>query len=275
MPHLYKIRKGWENEHLAKFILSRFSFIAHPVTIGDDIGSDFFCTLFEKEKIKKNIFLIPKNSFAIQIKSNNNKITNITTNFIEKLEIPFFVGVINQDKTELEFFSGEYFSEMISSIKNYRKLEIKLTDDNIEQPYLSDNSKKKMRIYFPKRLSININDSEEELDKNVTKLSSLCSHIQTNISTSKNKSYVFTRFHEPNKYIISTGKDSFKTFRENISIALAEAFANLEWAKKSGNNLNKIQLEYKIYEVFLSKLLHYKNYPLLELPKAYLDKSNK
>jgi hypothetical protein len=41
-------RRGWENEHLAAVLLSGVSFIAHPLTIGDDIGSDFFCTLFEK-----------------------------------------------------------------------------------------------------------------------------------------------------------------------------------------------------------------------------------
>jgi hypothetical protein len=79
MAHLLKIRKGWENENLARFILSKFSFISHPATISDDLGVDFYCTFFvkvEKERKSpknkpiKDVFVFPKHSFAIQIKSN-------------------------------------------------------------------------------------------------------------------------------------------------------------------------------------------------------------
>ena len=42
MPHLLSPRKGWENENLAAYLLSRFSFIVQPSSIADDVGSDFF-----------------------------------------------------------------------------------------------------------------------------------------------------------------------------------------------------------------------------------------
>jgi hypothetical protein len=38
---------------------------------GHDVGADYFCTLFEPRKHGKNTDLIPRNSFAIQIKSEN------------------------------------------------------------------------------------------------------------------------------------------------------------------------------------------------------------
>jgi hypothetical protein len=41
MSHLYSIRSGWEAERLAHYLLSRFSFVAQPTTIADDVGSDF------------------------------------------------------------------------------------------------------------------------------------------------------------------------------------------------------------------------------------------
>ena len=50
MAQLYRFRKGWENENLAQYLLSRFSFIARPVSVSDDVGTDFYCTLFQKTK---------------------------------------------------------------------------------------------------------------------------------------------------------------------------------------------------------------------------------
>lgn len=84
MPHLAVTRRGWQNEHLSAFLLSKIAFVAHPSKIGDDLGSDFFCTLFESIKQKKSEFLVPKNSFAIQIKSRGKSL--IVTKQLEYLK---------------------------------------------------------------------------------------------------------------------------------------------------------------------------------------------
>ncbi len=106
MSHLGKFRKGWENEHLASFLLSRISFVANPLTVTDDVGSDFFCTLFEVSEADQ---LFPRSSFAIQIKSSKDQID--ATGKIEhlrKLELPFFVGVVDQRNLRLSIYSGDY-----------------------------------------------------------------------------------------------------------------------------------------------------------------------
>lgn len=105
MSHLLKFRKGWQSEHIAKFILSKFSFIAEPSTVADDLGTDFFCTLFN---IQGGEYLVPQNSFAIQIKSDNKNI-DITKKvpYIQGLEIPFFVGVVSKKDLTLQIYSGE------------------------------------------------------------------------------------------------------------------------------------------------------------------------
>jgi hypothetical protein len=41
MDQLYRFRKGWENENLAQYLLSRVAFIARPVSVSDDLGTDF------------------------------------------------------------------------------------------------------------------------------------------------------------------------------------------------------------------------------------------
>jgi len=45
MGHLYTVRTRWEAERLAHYLLSRFSFVAQPTTIADDVGSDFYCAI--------------------------------------------------------------------------------------------------------------------------------------------------------------------------------------------------------------------------------------
>ena len=65
MDQRYQFRKGWENENLAQYLLSRVAFVARPVSVSDDMGTDFYCTLFQKIRDRT---LLPRTAFAIQIK---------------------------------------------------------------------------------------------------------------------------------------------------------------------------------------------------------------
>jgi hypothetical protein len=111
MGQLAATRIGWENEHLAAFLLSRISFVANPITVSDDIGSDFFCTLFESRSENNAEQLIPRNSFAIQIQGAEGIIpaTN-KIQYLDKLELPFFVGIVDRDRLQLRIYSGEYIA---------------------------------------------------------------------------------------------------------------------------------------------------------------------
>ena len=71
MSHQDSFRKGWQSEALAYYVISKFAFLDKPSTIGDDIGIDYHCTLFNKKQVRNKTNLIPtKYKFAIQIKSN-------------------------------------------------------------------------------------------------------------------------------------------------------------------------------------------------------------
>lgn len=67
MGHLYNYREGWQSENLANYILSKFSFVAQPTNVSNDIGTDFYCTLFKVTKIKSTNSAIPnKTNFEIK-----------------------------------------------------------------------------------------------------------------------------------------------------------------------------------------------------------------
>ena len=115
MAHLYRPRAGWEAERLAHYLLSRFSFVAQPTTIADDVGSDFYCTIFEI--LDSNPPAVePRTSFAIQVKSNTEKIqVHNKIAYLEHLEIPFFVGVIDQGVGEMRIYSAERLPMMFAA----------------------------------------------------------------------------------------------------------------------------------------------------------------
>ena len=236
MAHLVKIRKGWENENLASFLLSKFSFISKPFTIADDIGTDFYCTLFKVETKGNNKFLLPTNSFSIQIKSNYKKI-NITKKigYLSNLEIPFFIGVINQKELKLTIFSGEYLSQFIS-FRTPNILLAELCDRQKMQSYYKDLGNKKFILKFPKVAEIKADITQEELQENVNEIFKVNSITLNNISSRKNCEYIFYQYE--NNYIqINAGPSSIKTFRENFYKRLTENFTKV--SKVIQNNINE------------------------------------
>lgn len=252
MSHLVKIRKGWENENLASYLLSKFSFIAQPSTIGDDIGADFYCTLFRIEEKGKDKFLIPKNSFAIQIKSNDRKI-NITNKieYLSNLELPFFVGVINQSELKLSIFSGEYFSQFIS-LKTPNNLVAELCERDKIQDYYEELGNKKFIIKFPKVAEIKADISQDDLKVKIEEIFQVISISLKNIASRKNCEYIFYQYGK-NEIQINAGRDSANTFRENFIKRLAENFYNLMWIYQNKRAEFNIE-EFRIYESLFLKM---------------------
>lgn len=252
MSHLGSFRKGWENENIARYILSRISFIANPSTVSDDIGSDYFCTLFRVEKDNKNKYLIPKNFFAIQIKSNKRSFdVSGKIQYLSNLEIPYFVGVVNQKNLNLIIYSGEYIP-FLFTYRTPEKLKINLCErDKINKPFLKLVDKAYV-INFPKIDEIRADLDEETLQINVKKLCEICSFIQTNIASRVNREYIFHEYLTQQVHI-RAGKDSANTFRENFFKRLAENFFNLLWI--FDNRVDQFRIEeFNIYENLLLRL---------------------
>ncbi|MGB2697165.1 MAG: hypothetical protein WBD28_04805 [Candidatus Zixiibacteriota bacterium] len=113
----YRFKRGWDREKLAEYILSRFSFVAKPSTVSDDIGSDFFCTLFRLEEKDGLDYPLPLSSFAIQIKSSDATFDfSPHIDYLQNLKIPFFWGVLDESRRILSIYSGENLPVFFSHV---------------------------------------------------------------------------------------------------------------------------------------------------------------
>ncbi|MGQ0665896.1 MAG: hypothetical protein ACT4O4_02580 [Nitrospiraceae bacterium] len=255
MAHLAAPRIGWENEHLATFLLSRISFVANPLTIADDVGSDFFCTLFESRIENNAEQLFPRNSFAIQIKSKEETI--LATNQIEyltKLELPFFVGVIDRENLRLNIYSGEYVPILFTEHGIPQK-ELKLSPvRNVEieiKNYCQITKDESLHVLtaflrMPFVIEISASDKRDTVFAKARQVSDLCSRMHQNISARVSQEYIFG-LSEPGSALIMAGPGSATTFRRNFYFRLAEAFYNLEWIMKSPQHNLRLD-EFRVYE---------------------------
>jgi hypothetical protein len=275
MSHLIKFRKGWQSEHLAKFIISKFAFIAEPANISDDLGSDFYCTIFD---ILDKGQLLPQSSFAIQIKSNSRKIevTN-KLSYLQNLEMPFFIGVVNKKLQKLTIYAGDAIPHFFSLYGNPSTLPIKtqtfikLTETRDKEILISkDDKEPTYQMEFPKALEIDTTYDYERNKSTISTFLSMISIIQKNISANKSHEYLYDLIGFDN-VMIYTGSGSVRTYQDNFCKRLAEAFLNLKWLA-----LNNGEIRYAEFQIYESTLIQLqKIYPTIPNYLIYAYKNTK
>jgi len=253
MSQLAAPRIGWENEHLAAFLLSRIAFVAQPVSVGDDIGMDFICTLLEVRKEKSAEMLYPRNSMVVQVKTGTPKKVKITGNkivFWEKLELPYFLGFVIQDKLEMHIYSGEYLPIALAQLDvRQNGLVFHPCETASIKNYYTTSKSGKHQLKFPFLLTLKASDNKDETSQSMSKMLDLCSRIHTNISSRKTNEHIYKINEPPIKSYILAGPGSAQTFRNNFALRLAEAFENLGFILRCNpNSINQIKAEYQIYE---------------------------
>lgn len=229
MPHLNATRKGWQNEHLGLFILSQFAFCASPVTISDDLGSDFFCCLFQTSMSRGTEVVRPLNSFAIQLKSGAKSFdASDKIGYLSELEIPFFVGVVKQ--MTLTIYSGEYLPLFFSQVGLPDKLRLQPVNRQMVSlsRYYERFGSGKFRLLCPYVATIKARSSKIDIKKVVRGLRTLCTRIHGNIATRRTEEHVYS-IPGRHPYLIMAGPGSVKVFRNNFYLRLAEVFYNFVW----------------------------------------------
>ena len=265
MPHLATFRKGWESENLARYILSRFSFIANPATVSDDIGIDFFCTIFLHQDLKGKQYLLPKNSFAIQIKSSEKKF-DVTDkiDYLNNLELPYFIGVVSREKGSKRIYSGEYVPFFFTKVGPPSQLTlqpVEIIENELNDGFYEKVEDDSYKLKFPFIMEIGASDELDELIPKAEELSKLSRVIQRNISSKNNLEYIFEFYRIQNFFYILAGTGSVTVFRENFYKRLAEVFYNFEWI--INNRPDNFDLnEYQIYKAVYQRLYEYNNFDL-------------
>jgi hypothetical protein len=272
MAPLYRPHLGWENEQLAHYLLSRFSFVAHPATIGDDIGSDFYCTMFEildsePPKIK------PRISFAIQVKSNAERIdVGNKIAYLEQLEVPFFVGAVDQVTSSLKIYSAECLPMMFANYGGEpENLSLRLVDKphQYQSPdaYVDAQGASPRVAYWDTEpagrklvlncfhvCTFNTSESRETIRPSAEKVLEVCRRAALNIGSRRVEEHLYEW---PNEGItVYGGPGSAKHFRDNTLKRVAEAFVNFAWILD--NDPSKFNLdEFRAYEKFFVALTHF------------------
>ena len=231
MGHLLTPRTGWENERLASYLLSRFSFVAQPASIADDLGSDFFCTIFEiiQDQAGRDR-LEARRSFAIQVKSSvdavpaDNKIP-----YLLGLELPFFIGVVSQSPAEMHLYSAEFLPLLFAEVGKPNRLWLTLVPQSGFDPssYYERVNHLEIKLRCPEVLTLGINDERSALTPKVKTLLDICARVQSNIAARVSEEHIYDDGRGGLR--ILAGPGSAQYFRENLRKRLAEYFYNLGW----------------------------------------------
>jgi hypothetical protein len=248
MAHLYTVRKGWEAERLAHYLLSRFSFVAQPTTIADDVGSDFFCTIFEVLDTTPST-VEPRTSFAIQIKSNHNKIdATRKVHYLFNLEIPFFLGVVDLTNSALQIYSAERFPMMTAVFGIPERLWLRPTKSR-EPKWDGVDAASGVTLNCYHVCTLTASEDRSAIRSKVTLLLQLCRRALDNIGTRRVEEHIYQLDDEAKNFQIVAGCGSVQHFRDNMYKRLAEAFYNFDYMLTRDPSLFDLE-EYRIYERF-------------------------
>ncbi len=230
MANLRDTRSGWANEHLARYLLSRVSFLSSPIFVGDDIGVDVICTLFEPRMVNGKEQLFPRQAFAIQLKSKFEEVeVKSDSSALPTLEIPFFLGVIERDFLSLAIYSGEMLPDYLSSVARQDRFLLSPQEEAIvHKPDWTwpKNKVGTFKVPMPLVIRMKVGEKDDEVDAKARQLLARCEEVLKNIATKTSHEYVFG--YGPFKRIIA-GPGSVAHFRENFMLRLAEGFYNLRF----------------------------------------------
>ncbi len=229
--------EGWRSESLAYYILSKFAFIDKPSTIGDDIGIDFFGTIFKEDKQKFNTNLKPtKFQFAIQIKSNKQqfelKPDHITN--LQNIHHPLLIGVIDNKKQVLHVFTNDAFDYHLSHKGFNKLLMLRYNSKKIKLKQRCIREHDRIILLQNYLLSFKVNDTPNQIMKKVDLLKSKLEIMQYNISNRFNGKYIFIDPYDaknPSQSIV-TGCDSFNQVQIELNNYFLVFKKNLEWLKQ-------------------------------------------
>jgi len=264
MGHLYRLRTGWEGERLAHYLLSRFSFVAQPTTIADDVGSDFYCTIFDILETDPPT-VEARTSFAIQVKTNASRIeAHNKVKYLHHLEIPFFLGVVDQTKAELKIYSAEHFPMMTATYGLREKLWLRPVESRAE-PWDDETDPDGVTLNCYYVCAFNASEGREEIRPKVADLLNLCNRATANIGSRRVEEHIY-HWHNGSVSIVA-GCGSATHFRNNLYKRLAEAFFNFKWILEAEPNAFNLE-EFKIYERFFIALTKIELPPMLALAKA-------
>lgn len=233
---------GWENEHLATYLLSRMAFVASPIKIGDDVGTDLFCTMFERIETEKAKLLVPRNSIAVQIKSSGGSVSLSPSQleYLARLESPYYIGIIDQAALSLTIYSARYLP-LLLTLKGRHPNGLRLNlVRSLDGRYREGNEADGFVLRCPQVAVLSAQDDLKLVQAESAAIQQDALAGLKAIATRLNTEYIYET---PDGVEIFAGRDSATTFRENFMRRLAEALYNFAWMLEDGQSVNREEVD--------------------------------
>ena len=277
MAHLKEFREGWQNENLARFILYKFAFVAEPSKVADDIGVDFFCTLFTTEHRQSHVFLVPRSAFALQVKPEIQSLV-LTKHlaYLNKLELPYLVGLSNASNLTLTIYSGEYLQHFFL-LKGDRdditgkshKISAKFCDRNFDpHEWYQQEENGEFILLFPKVTILDVKDHEELLDEKVHAIQDIVQSIAENIAL-RASNRATLKIYGTTSLQSFAGRNSANYFQDNLIYALTEVFGNLAWLINNVENPDVVVRHFQMYEGIYEEFKRGSGLNTISIEQAY------
>ena len=232
VAQLKVFRKGWTNEHLSAFLLSKVAFVASPTKIGDDIGADFLCTLFRTVVEPPALeWLIPTSSFAIQIKSSGSAVdVSKQIDALMELEIPFLVGMASETTSSLKIYSAEFLPILRAARGRPERLRLCLEEHRpptVENCY-TDRGRLGFDLWCPLVCELAATTDAQELSESAKKLRDVVVRAQSYLVSLAADDYFFELVLAAPSSVMFAGPRSVEVFWSKLYQLLAQAFFNFK-----------------------------------------------
>jgi hypothetical protein len=177
--------------------------------------------------------ILPRNSFAIQIKSSGGRNINADNkiDYLNHLELPFFVGVVSRSPVELRIYTAAMLPFLIEHKGVPKRLSLKLVPECGLDEYCRPARRGGFELRCPFVETLTGDEDRSTLAAKVEKLSRVCRRARTNIASRISQEQVY-EIDDAGQIQILAGPGSAQVFRANFLKRLAEVFANLRWAFK-------------------------------------------
>lgn len=135
----------------------------------------------------------PRTSFAIQVKCSADKVeAHNTVGYLQHLEIPFFLGIVDQTAAELRIYSAEHFPMMTAVYGYPEKLWLRPVEScDPQRPYEGLSAQAGVTLDCYHVCTFTASESRDEIRPKVDQLLKLCRRAVNNIGTRRVEEHIY------------------------------------------------------------------------------------
>jgi hypothetical protein len=160
----------------------------------------------------------PRTSFAIQVKSNGERVeAHNRIQYLFHLEIPFFLGVVDLAASELKIYSAEWFPMVTAVFGIPQKLWLRpVNNGDIQRPWDGTDAKSGVTLNCYHVCTFAASEGRNQIRSKVERLLKLCRRAIANVGTRRAEEHIYQLDDEGRSFQIVADCGSVSHFRDNM-----------------------------------------------------------